>query len=380
MTEIWALAAFWLTLALLAAFLAVRFRINLALTEVVIGVLANFVLAVVLGIELIPRDTLWVKFLAGAGAIMLTFLAGAELDPQVIRRQWREATAIGLASFIVPALACAGTAHYLLGWSTDAGLLSGIALSATSVAVVYTVMLETKLNQTTYGKTLLAACFVTDLATVIALGLFFAPFTYKSVVFIVTTLLALVLMFRHGAECLQRFGNRTSELEVRTLLVCLFGLGALALWSGNEAVLPAYLVGLLRRLRGLTFGLLTPFYFIRAGSFVSIPAVLAALFGYLLLLSTEMGAKLLGVFPVTQAFGASRDEGVFTTLLMATGLTFGTIAALYGLSHGIITQDQYSLLVATIISTAVIPTLIAYRHFFPTHHLTPSASATPTEN
>ena len=176
-----------------------------------------------------------------------------------------------------------------------------------------------------------------------------------------------------------RYGGRPSELEAKFLLLVLFGLGALATWAGSEAVLPAYLVGmvlagtvgrdhaLVRRLRTVTFGLLTPFYFIRAGSFVSVPALVAAPFAFLLFLVVKVGSKIVGVYPVTRGFGAPQKEGMYTTLLMSTGLTFGTISALYGLSHNIIDQGQYSVLVATVIGSAIIPTLIANAFFLPRH-------------
>jgi glutathione-regulated potassium-efflux system ancillary protein KefC len=380
MFEIWSSAFLWLALAVIAALAAAKLRVNLALAEVVIGVLASLVFATCFDSELLSRDTPWVSFLAGAGAIMLTFLAGAELDPEIVRRRWKEALGLGLASSLLPTLVCVAAAHYLLGWSWSASVLAGVALSATSVAVVYTVMLETGLNRTTYGKVLLAACFITDLVTVVALGVIFAPFTAKTIVFLAATALVMVLLTKGAPRLLRRYGEGSAELEVRGLLICLLGLSALAVWSGNEPVLPAYLVGmvlagsvganqpLVRRLRTLTLGLLTPFYFLRAGSFVSVPALALGAGGFLLLLSSHIGAKFVGIFPVTRFFRAPAREGMFTTLLMATGLTFGTIAAFFGLRHGIINRDQYSLLVATIIGTAVIPTLLAYK-FLPRHHL-----------
>ena len=164
------------------------------------------------------------------------------------------------------------------------------------------------------------------------------------------------------------------------LLLALFGLGALAAWADSEAVLPAYVLGmvlagtvgkdhaLVRRLRTVTFGLLTPFYFIRAGSFVSVPALVAAPLAFLVLLGAKMVTKFFGVFPVTRGFQSPVREGLYTTLLMSTGLTFGSISALFGLSHGIVTQAQYSLLIAAVIGSAVVPTLIANAFFLP-HHL-----------
>src|SRR5919204_193637 len=107
-----------------------------------------------------------------------------ELDPEVFRRKWKEATAVGLVSFFAPFLACAAAARWFLGWDVMASWLAGVAMSTTSVAVVYAVMIEFGFNTTDYGKTVLAACFVTDLGTVVALGLIFAPFTFKTAIFL----------------------------------------------------------------------------------------------------------------------------------------------------------------------------------------------------
>ena len=188
------------------------------------------------------------------------------------------------------------------------------------------------------------------------------------------------------------YGGRPSELETKFLLLCLLGMGALATWADSEAVLPAYLIGmvlagtvgkdhaLVRRLRTLTFGLLTPFYFIRAGSFVSIPALVAAPAAFVFFLVVKIGTKIIGVYPVTKFFGSPNKEAMYTTLLMSTGLTFGTISSLFGLSHGIIDQGQYSALVATVIASAVIPTVVANAFYLPRHLLPePEAEEKPGE-
>jgi len=126
---------------------------------------------------------------------------------------------------------------------------------------------------------------------------------------------------------------------------------------------------LIRRLRTLTFGLLTPFYFIRAGSLVSIPALVAAPAAFVIILVSKMVTKIAGVYPVTKFYGSPTKEAAYTTLLMSTGLTFGTISALFGLSHQVIDQAQYSALVAAVIGSAVVPTLIANAFFLPKHLL-----------
>jgi Kef-type K+ transport system membrane component KefB len=377
MTETYALAALWIGLALTAALVSIWLRVATSLSEILVGTLAG----AVLGTAALGVDHTWVKFLAGAGAILLTFLAGAEIDPDAFRRQWKEATAVGLVSFFAPFVGCAAGAYWLLGWNTQASLLAGIAMSTTSVAVVYAVMLEFGFNRTDYGKMVLAACFITDLGTVVGLGLIFAPFTLKTVAFVGGMAAAALALPWLTPRFFRRYGGRPSELETKYLLLVLFGLGALAGWAESEAVLPAYVIGMLlagtvgrdhvliRRFRTLTLGLLTPFYFLRAGSFVSVPALIAAPSAFLAMLALKLVSKSAGVYPVARAFGSPSKVSTYTTLLMSTGLTFGTISSLFGLSRGIVDQAQYSALVAAVVASAVVPTLIANAWFLPRHLL-----------
>jgi Kef-type K+ transport system membrane component KefB len=249
------------------------------------------------------------------------------------------------------------------------------------MAVVYAVMLETGFNRTDYGKGILGACFVNDLGTVVALGLLFSPFTYKTAIFITATAAALAVLPYTTRWLSRGYANRTAAIRTKWVVLVLFGLGGLAAWSGSEAVLPAYLIGIvlaefankdahwLRRMRTLTVGFLTPFYFLRAGTFVSVPALIAAPLVFLALLGGKVASKIFGLYPVVGLFRKRRDERWYYTLLMSTGLTFGTISSLYGLSHKIITQGQYSFLVATVIASAVVPTLIAGYVFLPRHLL-----------
>jgi Kef-type K+ transport system membrane component KefB len=383
--NVWSLAALWVGLALVATLLAIWFKVSTALSEIVVGTVAQLLIGVLGGASL-GGQTPWVTFLAGTGAIVLTFLAGAELDPVIFRTKWKEATVVGLAGFFGPFLGVTAIAHYVLGWPWMPAWLAGVALSTTSVAVVYAVMLELGFNVTEYGKAILAACFVNDLGTVIALGLIFAPFTGRTVVFVIACAIVFTVLPWITPRFFRRFGGRVSELEAKFILLALFGMGGLALWADSEPVLPAYVIGmvlagtvgkdhsLIRRLRTVTFGLLTPFYFIRAGSFVSIPALVAAPAVLTVLFFAKMVTKIAGVFPSVRFFGYRRQAGVYYTLMMSTGLTFGTISALFGLSHGIITEAEYSHLVAAVIGSAVIPTLIANAFFMP-RHLLPAAAA-----
>jgi glutathione-regulated potassium-efflux system ancillary protein KefC len=381
MQNVWALASLWVGLALVATLLAIWFKISTALTEIVVGTVAQLIIGALVGPVGLGASSEWITFLAGTGAIVLTFLAGAELDPVIFRTKWKEAMVVGLVGFICPFLGCTAVAHYILHWTVRSSWLAGVALSTTSVAVVYAVMLELGFNKTDFGKAILAACFVNDLGTVIALGLIFSPFTIRTLIFVVASIVVFFILPFLTPRFFKHYGGRVSELEAKYLLFLLFGMGGLAVWAGSEAVLPAYIIGmvlagtvgkdhaLVRRLRTLTFGLLTPFYFIRAGSFVSVPVLIAAPLVFATLFCAKMISKIVGLFPTVKAFNYQREEGLYYTLMMSTGLTFGTISALFGLSHGVITQAQYSHLVATVIASAVIPTMFANAWFMPRHLL-----------
>ena len=284
MANAWALSALWVGLALAATLLAIWFRVATALSEIIVGTIAQLVIGAFLGTGGLLGSTQWITYLAGTGAIVLTFLAGAELEPTIFKTKWREALLVGMAGFFGPFLGCTLVGHLVLGWSMRSSWLCGVALSTTSVAVVYAVMLELGFNVTDFGKSILAACFINDLGTVIALGLIFSPFTVKTLIFVGTCAVLFVFLPALTRWFFKKYGGRVSELETKYILFLLFGLGGLAAWAGSEAVLPAYMIGsvlagtvgkdhaLVHRLRTLTFGLLTPFYFIRAGHFAdSVP-------------------------------------------------------------------------------------------------------------
>ena len=196
--------------------------------------------------------------------------------------------------------------------------------------------------------------------------------------FVVVTAIVLFILPRTLRWVLATVGHRVSEPEVKVIFVVLLALGGLATAAGSEAVLPAYVAGLvvagvfmqdrvvLDRIRSIAFALLTPFFFLRAGTLISASALVtgAGVIGTLFCVKIVM--KFLGVWPVVTAFHLPRKERAYTTLLMATGLTFGSIAALFGLTHRLINETQYTELVTVVILSALIPTLIAQQFFQPT--------------
>ncbi len=370
--NIWFVAAIWMGLALVASLVSIWAGISVALIEIFVGVIAGNFLHLTASNE-------WINFLAMLGSGVLTFLAGAEIDPRSLKTNLRASALIGMISFAAPFALVWLFAQFILGWELHQAQIAGIALSTTSVAVVYAVMIEGGFSDTAMGKMILAACFITDFGTVLALGGLFANYNLWLLIFVVTMCVVLWFMPRWTKSIIVRLGaTRVSEPEVKFIFFVLFFLGGLATTAKSEAVLPAYLIGLVvagvflrdktlvHRMRSIAFAMFTPFYFIKAGLYVSLTALWPALaiVGGLLLL--KIVTKTIGVWPLARLHYMRPREAAYTTLLMATGLTFGTISALFGFQNHIIDQRQYTILVTVVILSALVPTLFAQKFFQPT--------------
>ncbi len=366
----WMVAGAWMLLAAISAFVAIRIKMPAALVEIIVGMLAGNLIAL--------RTNAWIDFVAGFGSILLTFLAGAEIDPVVLRRQLLPSTVLGAASFGAPFLAAMAFAYFFGHWSPDASKIAGIAMSTTSVAVVYAVMIESGLAGKEFGQIILAACFFTDLGTVVALGMLFANYNLWLVALIASIVAAMVLVPKMLPALIDRTRRYVSEPALRVLFAVIFLLAAVATYAKSEGVLPAYFLGLAcagmmiaypdvkRRLQTMTMTLLAPFYFLKAGTYIEFGAALANAALIAALFFVKVIAKIVAVFPLARyAFKYPSSNANYLTLMMATGLTFGTISSLYGLTHHYINQAQYTALVTVVILTAVVPTAIAQALFKP---------------
>src|SRR5690242_10323535 len=369
MENIWFQSALWMALALAAAIGSFFITISAALFEIVVGAIGGNTI----GLPLTP----WINYIAAFGAIVLTFLAGTDIDPAVVKKHFGASVTIGLMGFFAPYIGCLLLARYGLGWTWPEAQIAGIALSTTSVAVVYAVMVETGYNRTELGKIILAACFINDIGTVLALGLVFANYNLYLVLFVVATIAVMAVVPFVVPWLFRRIGGRASEPEIKFLFLILFALGGLANLGKSEAVLPAYLIGmalapfflanreLQLRLRAICFAFLTPFYFLKAGSLIEARALVAGAGLIALFLAVKMATKFIGILPLTRYFQFDKREGMYTTMMMSTGLTFGSISALFGLTNHIINRDQYTILLTAVIGSAIVPTLIAQLWFHP---------------
>jgi len=361
------LAAVLAAVVLVASIVSVELGVTVALIELT--------LSVVVGNALDLQSQDWLDLLAAFASIVLTFLAGMEVDPGYMRRRIRASVGIGTASFVGPFVVASLVAYVALDWSGRASLIAGTALSTTSLAVVYAVLVERGLTESDVGKLLMSATFVTDLLTALTLSAIFIKPSPWFPLFLAVSVGLIVALPRIAPWFFGRYGDRVIEPEIKLVFVCLFVLMVLADAANGHAVLPAFVLGLVmsrhydehreeqKRLRVVAFALLTPLFFIKGGLNVSLSAVAANLGVLLVLLAAKMVPKVVLVYPLARR--ADRRHATFGTLLMSTGLTFGTIASLYGLGAGIIDRTQFSLLVTVVVLSAIVPTAIAERWFLP---------------
>lgn len=361
------LAALLAAVVLLASMVSVELGITVALVELTFGVAAGNLFDL--------ESQQWLDFIASFASIVLTFLAGMEVDPRYMRRRLEASLGIGVVSFVGPFVVASAAAYLLLDWSGRASLIAGTALSTTSLAVVYAVLVERGLTETSVGKLLMSATFVTDLATAVALSAIFIRPNVWFPLFLLGSVGLVLALPRAAPWFFGRYGDRVIEPEIKLVFLCLLVLMVLADASNGHAVLPAFVLGLVmsrhyrehreeqKRLRIVAFAFLTPFFFVKGGLNVSLGAVGANLGVLAVLVAAKMVPKLALVYPL--AHRADRRHGFFVTLLMSTGLTFGTISSLYGLSAGLIDKTQFSLLVTVVVLSAIVPTAIAERRFLP---------------
>jgi Kef-type K+ transport system membrane component KefB len=363
-----AVAALLAVAVLVSSIVSVEIGLAVALVELVAGVAVGnaFNLAV-------PS---WLAFVGSFAGIVLTFQAGADVDVPQLRREWRASLSIGLVSFFAPFVVVALLCYYALGWDRRQSEIGGLALSTTSLAVVYAVLVETGLNRELVGKRLMSATFVTDIATVTGLTVLFATPNVWIVPFVGVSLALVLGLPRLAPWFFGRYGNRVIEPEIKLVFASLFLLMWLGQRANSQAALPAFVLGLAlsghyaqhrveqERLRIVAFAFLTPFFFLKGGMNVSTSALWANLGILCVLFAGKMIPKLVGVYPLARRY--TSPYATFTTLLMSTGLTFGTITSLYGLTAGIIDRTQFSLLVSVVVLSAIVPTAIAQRFFQPT--------------
>jgi len=360
-------------LVLISSLISLRVGLSVAIIEIVLGAVAG---------NLGLKTEEWMLYLANFGGIILTYLAGTEIDTRMMRNHFKESFLIGSFSFLLPFLGTAIFTYFVSDWSLQGSLIAGCALSTTSLAVVYSVLVETGLAKTIIGKKIMSATFITDMGTALSLSVLFIKPTKYTLLFVVVSTILIVLLYKFSGYMLRnpRWKNKVIEPEIKFIFFILFTFIFFAKLGEGHAVLPAFILGLLmskhfqeqrktvvvrNKLRTVAYAIVTPVFFIVGGMKISVVLIASAFGLFAALFVVKMLTKFIGVYFFAKKY--IPDGSMYTTLLMSTGLTFGTISSLYGLQAGLISQIQYSVLVGVVVASALIPTFIAQKWFMPSH-------------
>lgn len=357
----------------IASIISLKLGVSVAIVEILLGVVAGQY-----GFHSEP----WMTYLAGFGGIILTFLAGAEIDTALMKEKFKESMLIGIASFLLPFIGVFTYTYWVAGWTLNASLIAGTALSTTSLAVVYSVLVESNLSKTPLGKLIMASTFVTDMGTALALSILFIKPTLYTLIFIIVSIIAIFIAGKYSSHLFNniKYKNKVIEPEIKWIFLVLLVFIYFANIGESHAVLPAFVFGLImskyfhekseskevvKRLRVVAYAIITPFFFIVGGLNISIPLIISAIGLFMILFIIKMIAKFAGVYFLAKKY--IPHGSMYTTLLMSTGLTFGTISSFFGLQAGYIDQVQFSVLVGVVVASAVIPTFFAQKWFKPVH-------------
>ena len=360
-------------LIVVSSLISLRAGLSVAIIEILLGTFAG-----TLGLQPEP----WMLYLSGFGGVLLTFLAGTEVDVRLMRERFRESFLIGFFSFLAPFAGVFLYAYFVVGWNLQAALIAGTALSTTSLAVVYSVLVETNLSRTEIGKLIMAATFITDMGTALVLSILFVKPTLYTALFVIASVAVIVVATRLSHAVFDHPGlkNKVIEPEIKYIFLLLFVFMYFARLGDSHAVLPAFLLGLLlsrhfaetaetkvvrNRLRTVAYAMVTPLFFLVGGMKISLPLIASAAGLFFVFFGLKILTKFLGVHFFARKY--IPQGSMYTTLLMSTGLTFGTISSVFGYEAGLINQTQYSVLVGVVIASAVIPTFIAQKWFMPAH-------------
>ncbi|MGN1321110.1 MAG: cation:proton antiporter [Methanosphaera sp.] len=359
-------------LIVLASVISIKWSISISIVEIILGIIAG-------NLGLLEPES-WMIYVASIGGMVLTFLAGTEVNPKLMKDNLKECLMIGVASFLISFVLVFIVCEYMLLWPLTSSLLVATALSETSIAIVYSIILDKELSGKKIGTILMGSTFVTNICTAFALSALFMKPTMETLVFVIASVIILVFSYKYSDILFesQTFSMTSNQLELKYIFLLLVLLIFFATLGGGQALLPVFILGailskpfshtnknnMLKRLQTVAFTVITPIFFIVNGSKVSIPVIIGALGVFLLIFVVRQIGKFIGVYTIVKT--SLSKYHMYITMVMSTGLTFGLVAASYGLNNNIISSHVYSILTGVLVLSAIIPSIIGNKYFAPT--------------
>ena len=347
---------------LLAGIISIEIGFSTAMLEILAGVIASNILGI--------SHPTWLDFLADFGLVGILFYAGFEVDPKLLKVNLKSNILIGILSYLVPFLLILAFFYIILKTPMITAIIAAISLATTSVALIYSVLREKGLMEKEHSQIILGSALILEVSSILSLPLMIGFFTLSSIIYIILALIFFALSPRLGRIVFKRYRGSPAELEIKLILLLLVTLPFIAERAFISEALLAFLMGVLfseiieddaivkEKLRGIIFGFLAPAFFFRAGLFIDLslitPAIIALIIVLVLLVfSTKyISAFLISYFLVSKQ--VARMIGYFLNF----NLTFGIIAAVFGLSAGILPLEYYVAILITILLTSLLSSII----------------------
>jgi Kef-type K+ transport system membrane component KefB len=346
---------------IIAGIIGTRVKISSSIIEVAMGIILANVLLV--------KIESWLEFLATFGGLTLTFLAGAEVESALLKRKAKESGIIGSLAFIAPLMGEIVFLSLITDWTWQTKFAMSLALTTTSIAVVYAVLTEYEMMRAPFARTIIAVTFVNDILTIIGISFIEPSFNIITPIFLLTLLALVFVVPKLLNNLILKHGKRAVEIELRFIFAAILLISFFADEAKMHAVFGAFVLGLIfansiqkyqevmGKMRTVTFSILSPAFFIRAGMLISAGAMIQSIALIGGLLAVKLLTKFAGCYLVCKKWIPEAPE--FSTLLFSTGLTVGTITATIGRDLGFLNETQFSVTTIAVILSAVIPAVIA---------------------
>lgn len=325
------------------------------------------IVAGILGVNLFNLvDIPWIDFIANFGILGLMFFAGLEIDREDLRMNVGKSLVLGFSAYFIPFTSILAVS-IIFGFTLKSSALIALSLSTTSLALVYPILKERGMLDEE-GNLLLASAMIIDVLSMLTLAAVFIIFDPLTILFLLITLIFMYHAPRISEWFFSRYGGNIVEMEFRFMLLVLLSLAFFSERIGvSEAVL-AFVMGMLfselmeehdalvEKLRGLVFGFMAPVFFFKTGSLMRFEYLnIFVLALTLLFLLIAFYTKYLSIRLVLPKIGIKdRNLIKLAGLLFNFRLTFGVVAALFGLKENILTQELYGMIITVIITSSII--------------------------
>lgn len=357
-----------------AGIISLELGISTAVVEILLGILARNIVPL-FGIswdDFIGKGEM-LTFLAHVGLMALLFIAGFEIDFDLLKQNLKSSLSVGLSSFFVPFLIVGLVSFFIFGRDLDKAAIAAISLSATSIALIFSYLRERGLHDKKVGQLLITCAMVVDIASVVLLVVFFIPVDTKFAIDIVILGLAILAAPAIGRLLLKRYAGNPNEFGLRFILFLLISFSFIAQSTRIHEALIGFALGLIMgrllrehlqlvdKLSGIVFSFFAPVFFFYVGSQFVLNGMrtLDWLFAVLLLVISATAKTWATAAPLKRIISGKAAR--FGGTLFNYNLTFGLVAAFYGFNQGIITGAEYNVLLFVIVTTAFIPTFL-HRH------------------